>query len=328
MNSTTYQIKSLKGEHTCSHTTENKQADYKYIGKRILHFIEDNPDESLESLKNKIRRDIQAECSFHKVYRAKRYALVLLRGDISQEYKRLYDYCETVVRKNPTSSMVLKVDRSCNPPILERMYCCMSGLRDGFLDGCRPIIGLDGCFLKELYKGQMLAAVGRDGNDNLYPIAYAFVEVEKFDTWDWFLNLLLRDIGSHAERGWAFLSDRQKGLIEAVHKHAPTAEHRYCLRHMYNNFKGKFKGEELKRLFWKAASTYNVKQHFRVMKEIERICPKRGPTQTPFEWLSVVPSAHWARCFFPIRTKCDVIVNNISESFNSYILEARGLPII
>ncbi|KAG8367464.1 hypothetical protein BUALT_Bualt16G0074800 [Buddleja alternifolia] len=174
----------------------------------------------------------------------------------------------------------------------------------------------------------MLAAVGRDGNDNLYPIAYAFVKVEKFDTWDWFLNLLLRDIGSHAEKGWAFLSDTQKGLIEAVHKHAPTAEHRYCLRHMYNNFKGKFKGEELKRLFWKAASTYNVKQHFRVMKKIERICPKRGPAQTPFEWLSVVPSAHWARCFFPIRTKWDVIVNNISESFNSYILEARGLPII
>ncbi|KAG8375051.1 hypothetical protein BUALT_Bualt10G0059600 [Buddleja alternifolia] len=113
------------------------ERDYKYIGKRILHFIEDNPDESLESLKNKIKRDIQVECSFHKVYKAKRYALDLLRRDISQGYKLLYDYRETVVRKNPISSMVLKVDRSCNPPILERMYCCLSGLTDGFLDGCR-----------------------------------------------------------------------------------------------------------------------------------------------------------------------------------------------
>ncbi|KAG8387976.1 hypothetical protein BUALT_Bualt02G0077100 [Buddleja alternifolia] len=51
-------------------------------------------------------------------------------------------------------------------------------------------------------------------------------------------------------------------------------------------YKAKYKGQELKRLFWKSASTYNV------------------------------------------RTKCDVIVNNISESFNSYILEARKLPIM
>ncbi|KAG8382258.1 hypothetical protein BUALT_Bualt05G0058100 [Buddleja alternifolia] len=83
------------------------ERDYKYIRKRILHFIEDNPDKSLESLKNKIRRDIQVECNFHKVYKAK--------------------------RRNPTSSLVLKVDRSCNPTILERMYCCLSGLRDGFV---------------------------------------------------------------------------------------------------------------------------------------------------------------------------------------------------
>ncbi|KAL0431204.1 UNVERIFIED_CONTAM: hypothetical protein Sradi_0746400 [Sesamum radiatum] len=156
----------------------------------------------------------------------------------------------------------------------------------------------------------------------------AYVEIEKFDSWEWFLKLLLRDIGSAEERGWAFISDRQKGLLEAVSSLAPNAEHRFCLRHMYNNFKAKFKGQQLKKLFWKAASTYNVKQHLRVMKEIERVSPKVGSVQTAFEWLSEVPVHHWARCFFPARTKCDTLVNNMSESFNSYILEAREQPII
>ncbi|KAL0367636.1 UNVERIFIED_CONTAM: hypothetical protein Sradi_3653700 [Sesamum radiatum] len=208
------------------------------------------------------------------------------------------------------------------------MYCCFGGLKKGFLDGCRPFIGLDGCFLKGMHKGQLLSAIGRDGNDNIYPIAFAYVEIEKFDSWEWFLNLLLRDIGSHDERGWAFISDRQKGLIEAVTQKAPYAEHRFCLKHMYNNFKAKFKGQELKKLFWKAASTYNVKEHLRVMKEIERVNPKRGQDQTALEWLNEIPTNHWARCFFPNRTMCDVVVNNMSESFNHYILEARDLPII
>ncbi|KAG8377367.1 hypothetical protein BUALT_Bualt08G0025700 [Buddleja alternifolia] len=43
---------------------------------------------------------------------------------------------------------------------------------------------------------------------------------------------------------------------------------------MYNNFKAKFSGQELKNLFWKAASTYNVKQDMREMREIERVHPK------------------------------------------------------
>ncbi|KAL0429276.1 UNVERIFIED_CONTAM: hypothetical protein Sradi_0553600 [Sesamum radiatum] len=303
MKTTTFQIKSIKGKHTCAHRTENKQANYKYLGKRIENIIRDNPSEGLISLKNKIRRDVQVDCSLHKVYRAKRYALQLIKGNIKLQYERLYDYCSTVCKYNPGSTLVLKVDRDLSPPVLQRMYYCLSGLREGFLNGCRPIIGLDGCFLKSLYRGQLLTAIGRDGNDNIYPIAMAYVEIEKFDSWEWFLKLLLRDIGSAEERGWAFISDRQKGLLEAVSSLAPNAEHRFCLRHMYNNFKAKFKGQQLKKLFWKAASTYNVKQHLRVMKEIERVSPKVGSVQTAFEWLSEVPVHHWARCFFSCQNQ-------------------------
>ncbi|KAL0303113.1 UNVERIFIED_CONTAM: hypothetical protein Sradi_6179400 [Sesamum radiatum] len=247
MSTTTFQIKSIKGKHTCAHKIDNKQANYKYIGKRIQQFVRDNPSEGLESLKNKIRRDIQVDVSLYKVYRAKKFAFELMKGDIKQQYNRLYDYCATVCKHNPESSMILKVDRGLNPPILQRMYCCFGGLKKGFLDRCRPFIGLDGCFLKGLHKGQLLSAIGRDDNDNIYPIAMAYVEIEKFDSWEWFLNLLLRDIGLHNERGWAFISDRQKGLIEVVTQLAPQAKHRFCLRHMYNNFKAKFKGQQLKK---------------------------------------------------------------------------------
>ncbi|KAK4410434.1 hypothetical protein Sango_0116400 [Sesamum angolense] len=75
MKSTTFQIKSIKGEHICAHKVENKQANYKYIGKRLENFVRDNPNESLQSLKNKVRRKLQIEVSTYKVYRATKYAL-------------------------------------------------------------------------------------------------------------------------------------------------------------------------------------------------------------------------------------------------------------
>ncbi|KAL0437832.1 UNVERIFIED_CONTAM: hypothetical protein Sradi_0491100 [Sesamum radiatum] len=58
------------------------------------------------------------------------------------------------------------------------------------------------------------------------------------------------------------------------------------------------------------------------MSEIERVSPKVGSLHTAYGWLSEVPTQHWARCLFPSRIKCDTIVNNLSEYFNNYILEA------
>ena len=44
-------------------------------------------------------------------------------------------------------------------------------VRGAFLIGCRPIIGLDGCHLKEAMGGQLLSAIERCGNDDIFSIA-------------------------------------------------------------------------------------------------------------------------------------------------------------
>ncbi|KAL0430869.1 UNVERIFIED_CONTAM: hypothetical protein Sradi_0712900 [Sesamum radiatum] len=105
-------------------------------------------------------------------------------------------------------------------------------MKSAFLFGCRPIIGLDGCFLKTYFKGQLLVAIGRDGNDNIVPIAIAVVPVENRQTWQWFLEELLDDIRGLGTAKWSFILDRQKGLIDALKELVPESEHKYCLRHM------------------------------------------------------------------------------------------------
>ena len=50
--------------------------------------------------------------------------------------------------------------------------------------------GLDGCFIKLTTGQQILAATGRDGNNNIYPIAFGVVDKEDGESWTWFLTQL------------------------------------------------------------------------------------------------------------------------------------------
>ena len=55
-------------------------------------------------------------------------------------------------------------------------YVCFHAFKQGWLEGCRNIIGFDGCFLKGAFKGELLVAVGKNGNNQMYPIAWAVVD--------------------------------------------------------------------------------------------------------------------------------------------------------
>ena len=54
----------------------------------------------------------------------------------------------------------------------------------------------------------MLIAVARDPNDQYYPLAFGVVETETKESWRWFMQLLMEDIGE--ERKYVFISDQQK----------------------------------------------------------------------------------------------------------------------
>ena len=59
----------------------------------------------------------------------------------------------------------------------------------------------------------MLAAVGRDANNQMFPIAWAVVDVESEDNWVWFIEKLQTDLNLHDGEGFTIISDRQKVII-------------------------------------------------------------------------------------------------------------------
>ena len=97
--------------------------------------------------------------------------------------------------------------------LFENCYMSLDACKRGFLLGCRPIICIDGCHIKNRFGGVMLTAVGIDPNDCIYPIAIAIVEVEDTNSWKWFLNTLKEDLGIENTRPWTLMSDRQKVIL-------------------------------------------------------------------------------------------------------------------
>jgi len=116
--------------------------------------------------------------SHFKLYRAKKKALKLIHGGIDEQYAHLRNYVEELMRSNPDSTVRIKCAVRDAGPMFERIYVCFNACKRAFVITCRPLIGLNGCFLKGMYAGHLLAAIGKDGNNQMLHIAFAIVEAK------------------------------------------------------------------------------------------------------------------------------------------------------
>ena len=113
-----------------------------------------------------------------------------------------------------------------------------------------------------------------------------------------------------------------QGLIPAIEMLFPIVEHRYCVKHIYNNFKVNHKGLELKDALWSCAGATTIKKFEKRMQELKDLDPKA------WEYLADINPAQWSKSHFTCRALSDCLANNLSESFNSMILKARDKPIL
>ncbi|KAH7835636.1 hypothetical protein Vadar_028195 [Vaccinium darrowii] len=151
------------------------------------------------------------------------------------------------------------------------------------------------------------------------------VEIENTSTWTWFLQHLIPDLEIVNEPTWTIISDKQKGLENAIKQLLPAIEHRHCVKHLHNNFKNAgFPGKVLHDKMWELARASYVGRFNFLMGELEKEDPKA------FEWLSDPnrDPCHWSRSHFILTPKCDILVNNLCKPFNKAILCARDKPIL
>ncbi|KAK0586338.1 hypothetical protein LWI29_005213 [Acer saccharum] len=320
----TFKIKSLVDEHTCVMSFRNKFVNSKMIAEKYVGQWRVNPDWNFAGLSQQLRTDTSVDASVWQYYRARKAARQMIQGSVKEQYSKLWEYGAEIRRMNPGSTVMIKCTEGHGDenPRFERLYMCLVALKKGWKEGCRPILGLDGCFIKGYHTGQLLTAIGVDPNNQMYPVAYALVESECKDTWSWFLKHLTDDLGLNNSYGIVWITDKQKGLIDVIREQFPNSEHRFCVKHLYNNFKTDHKGLLLKQILWGAAKS-TTEQGFKHCMERMRI-----ESEDAYKWLADKDPNHWSRAFFKDTALCDMLCNNMCEAFNKAILQARDKPVI
>ena len=173
------------------------------------------------------------------------------------------------------------------------------------------------------YKGTLMNTMGCDGNNQLFPLAFAIAKSENTDSWSWFLACIRA--GVTQRKGLCLISNRHPGIIAAVNDtHSgwtePDAYHRFYMLHLASNFNTRFKDKTLKDLLCRVAMESKVKKFSTHMDTIGRI------NVDARNWLEHIPLEKWALSHDGGR-RYGIMITNMSEVFNGVLKGARKLPI-
>ncbi|PWA81631.1 hypothetical protein CTI12_AA180960 [Artemisia annua] len=206
-----FQIKSLNDKHICSRKFSlGSLVTHTWIAKRYFKQLIQNPQMSIRAMQTDIMRKFKCKVSTGQCSRAKKKALLEYEGGLKEHYAKLWDYQAEILETNPGSTVKMSVNRLDGNIYFSSYYICFKGIKDGWINGCRKVIGLDGCFLKSVCEGQLLSAIGRDANNHIFPIAWGVVSVENKENWKWFLTQLRDDIEMIDGVGLTLISDQHK----------------------------------------------------------------------------------------------------------------------
>lgn len=324
----TFRIKTAQHEHTCGggiNTPFHPRASKKWVSRKVVMKLRDRPLYRAVDIQRDILRDHGVRLPYKQAWMGKELAKGILHGSDIASYDLLVWYAAKVSETNPGSVVIIDTDGER----FKRGFFCFRASLDGFKRGCRPMLFLDGTHLLGKYGGILLGATAKDGNEGFFHLAFAIVDNETDDNWTWFTSTLGDAIYGDDDYTniITFISDRSKGLVNAIAKVFPSSPHAYCLRHLHANFLksngqlGKSLKDECWSLIMKIAYACTS---FEYDEAVRSLLATSGQAH---HWMfQKSDMSHWCNYLFRGQ-RWGEMYSNVAESFNAWIREARHLPV-
>ncbi|XP_057744850.1 uncharacterized protein LOC130962689 [Arachis stenosperma] len=255
-----WEIRRYNGKHTCPVGTisqDHAKLDSDTIADAIRPLVESDPSINVKSVIAEVQSRFNYTVSYRKAWLAKQKAVAKVFGDWEVSYQTLPVWSKAMTVKMSKSRVQIKTlpvyhesEEVQGVRVLHHIfwsfYPCIVAFRH-----CKPLVQVDGTHLYEKYKGALLIAVAQDRNQNIVPIAFAIVEDETTDAWEFFLTNLQRYVVTIDGVGIIF--DRHTSIDAAITRSngawsPPRAWHMYCIRHVGSNFLRRFKAPYLHKL--------------------------------------------------------------------------------
>ncbi|KAL5711197.1 hypothetical protein ACHQM5_021682 [Ranunculus cassubicifolius] len=165
--------------------------------------------------------------SYFTAWKARTKIMELIHGNYEDSYRVAPALCLQMLKRNPGS--IAQCHRHQLDEKFTDLCIAFNATLEGWVAGCRPVIGLDGCHLKGKYGGCLLSITALDGNNGLYPLAIYICRSEGYHSWFDFLSIMEEKLKAHPQV-LTIISDQQKGLQTVIGQIFPHAYTRFCFR--------------------------------------------------------------------------------------------------
>ncbi|KAK1283703.1 hypothetical protein QJS10_CPB21g00117 [Acorus calamus] len=319
----TFSIRTLHGEHTCEgvRNLHHQQASVGWVARSVEARLRDNPQYKPKEILQDIQEQHGVAVSYMQAWRGKERSMAAVHGTFEDGYRLLPAYCDQIKKTNPGS--IASVFTTGQENCFQRLFVSFHALIHGFINACRPLLEVDRAHLKGKYLGTLLCASAVDADDALFPLAIAVVDAETDENWMWFLSELRKLLLMNTENmpRLTILSDRQKGIVDAVETHFPTAFHGFCLRYVSENFRDEFKNAKLVNIFWNAVYALTAAEFEAKVAEMVDI------SQDVIQWFHRYPPRLWAVAYFE-GVRYGHFTLGVTELLYNWALEGHELPIV
>lgn len=256
----------------------------------------------------------QVSISSSMAKRAKLLVYETWFGNPEKSYSQLSAFFKAFLQNDKEVHTVLETSNER----FKRCFLAFGVSKHGF-SNCLPLLFLESFYLDNIFKGVILVASSLDANSQMFPLAFALVLEETEENWKWFLEQFEVGIGQRSPL--VVISDRQDGIIDAVKKYMPDAEHALSVHHLVKEFQKHHKGTHSGELIWTAAKALTINEFESAMKKLQSL----RPNSRDFFVGKWAPE-HWSTCHFA-GNRYGHFASHFEESCDKLIFASRGLPI-
>ncbi|XP_016195615.1 uncharacterized protein LOC107636632 [Arachis ipaensis] len=199
---------------------DHAKLDSDTIADAIRSLVKVDPLIKVKSIIAEVQSRFNYTVSYYKTWLAKQKSIAKIFRDWEVSYQTLLLWLKAMTAKMPRSRVKIKMlpvyresEEVQGVRVLHRIfwsfYPCIVTFRH-----CNPLVQVDDTHLYKKYKGTFLVAVAQDKNQNIVPIAFAIVEGETKDAWEFFLTNLRRYVVTID--GVGIISNRHNSINAAI----------------------------------------------------------------------------------------------------------------
>ncbi|KAF5185011.1 Zinc finger protein [Thalictrum thalictroides] len=138
----------------------------------MLEHVRDNPLINAKNIIDHFRMEYGVLLKYYFAWSGKELAIKEIHGGDTLSYHQLVWFVDSLLKTNPGSHVALESDPITHK--FERIFISFEACISGF-KYCRPMVALDGTFLKGKFKGWLLSATAKNGNQGMQVFSQLFL---------------------------------------------------------------------------------------------------------------------------------------------------------